>query len=101
MAHPSVTLSSLSAALEVYDHIIRPFSQEVQRRSRETGRLYELYRLGWEGVSAKQSRNGEYPPELLSAMADTYEEETKWVTEIGSIMDDREKAVRMVEHLTA
>ena len=96
-----MTLTNLPDALKIYDAIRRPFATEVQRRSRDTARLFQLFRLGWENVTAEQSMVGEYPPELLDAMGPTYEEETKWFTQTGNVAKDVDKALKMVEELAA
>ena len=95
-----MNLSNLSAALTVYDAIRRPFSQQVQQRSRDTGRLHQLLRQGWENLTPEQSRAGEYPRDMLTRLGETYEIESMWVAETSSIMEDQKKAMRMVEELT-
>ena len=51
LAHPSVTLANLPAALTVYDDVRRPFSQNVQQGSDRNGMNYQLLRIGWENIS--------------------------------------------------
>ena len=71
----------------------------MQRRSRQTGLLYDLLRPGWEDVTVEESAAGGFPAEKLALIGDTYEKELKWVME-GSILEDRDRAIKMVEQLT-
>ena len=98
LAQPSVTLASLTTVLQVYDTVRRPFSQGVQQGSKGNGMLYHLLRVGWEDVAEEQSTSGTYPRELLSKLGDAIEMETSWVGS-ATIMEDRERAIEMLEKL--
>ncbi|KAI0764161.1 FAD/NAD-P-binding domain-containing protein [Trametes elegans] len=95
LAHPGVTLTNVARVLEVYDRIRRPAAQEVQRRSRANGMLYELCAGGWEGVSKDQSRAGGFPQEVLGELGRRIEREMDWMLS-GSVKVGREEAVEMV-----
>ena len=102
LAHPSVTTSTLPSALRIYDDLRRPISQEMLRRSRETGRLHQLLRLGWEDISEARSAAGEYPRELLTRVAESYDKEGIWVVaDSESVMADRDRALSLVGQLKA
>ncbi|PIL34409.1 hypothetical protein GSI_03184 [Ganoderma sinense ZZ0214-1] len=99
-AHPSVTLANLPAALTVYDEVRRPFSQGVQKGSENFRLYYQLRRLGWEDVSAEDSRAGRYPRELLSLIAKEIEKQGEWA--IGtSILSERDGVVERLAALSA
>ena len=42
LTHPSVTRESIPRALKIYEKIRLPHGNDVQRRSRENGKLYEF-----------------------------------------------------------
>nr|VWP01621.1 Uncharacterized protein [Ganoderma boninense] len=98
LAHPSVTLATLPAALAVYDAVRRPFSQEVQKGSENNGRNYQLRRAGWEDVSAEDSRAGRYPRELLDVLAEEIRTQVQWSRE-SSILGEREGVVERLAAL--
>ena len=101
LAHPSVKLADLPAALKAYDTVRRPFSLGVQESSRRGGLLHDLLRDGWETVTVEESAAGTYPPELFELLSETYEKEFRWVAETSSIHDDRDRAVKMLASLRA
>lgn len=43
LSHPYTTIHTLPQALKVYEAVRLPHGNEVQRRSRETGHLYEFH----------------------------------------------------------
>ncbi|RPD58219.1 FAD/NAD(P)-binding domain-containing protein [Lentinus tigrinus ALCF2SS1-7] len=98
LSHPNVTLSNLFEALKIHDGLRRPFSQGIQRRSQMTGYLYHLHRLGWEHITGEQSAAGDYPREMLGKIGDELESAMGWAIN-ESIMDDREKALKLLEKL--
>ncbi|KAM5540110.1 hypothetical protein V8D89_006250 [Ganoderma adspersum] len=100
LAHPSVTVANLPAALEVYDDVRRSFSQRVQCGSDENGMNYQLRRAGWEDVSAEDSRAGQYPRELLDALAGEFQKLRVWAGE-ANILSEREGVVKRLAALSA
>ena len=70
----------------------------MQHLSDENGHAYQLRRAGWEGVTPEQSAAGGFPMERLASVADLLERAGEWSL-YGSIMQDRDRAVRMVEEL--
>ncbi|KAH9939003.1 FAD/NAD-P-binding domain-containing protein [Epithele typhae] len=81
LAHPLVTSQNISVALEIYDTVRRPFSQDIARRSRESTRLYLLDRLGWEN---------------LQPIGRMIEDDMGWV-HATRIEHDEERAMQMVQ----
>ncbi|PIL34424.1 hypothetical protein GSI_03199 [Ganoderma sinense ZZ0214-1] len=100
LAHPSVTLNNLPAALAVYDDVQRPFSQSVLHGSDRNGMNFQLRRAGWENVSAEDSKAGRYAPELLAAVGEEVIKQVKWAYETN-IEDDRARVVERVAALVA
>ena len=96
LSQPTVTRDTVTRALAVYDAVRRPFAQEVQRLSDEHGRIYHLRRLGWEELSAEQSAAGEYTPDMLRKIEKAIAHGAQWTLE-GSAMEERDKALRMLE----
>ncbi|KAH9921689.1 FAD/NAD(P)-binding domain-containing protein [Epithele typhae] len=95
LSQPGVSRATLPEALEVYDALRRPVSQDVHRRSRQTGHTINLERAGWENVSAAESARGGFPKEMLDRVGAAIEEEMAWVG-ASSIMDDHARACEMV-----
>ncbi len=102
LAHASVTLSNLPAALKIYDAVRRPFSQGVQKRSDWNGMTYQLRRegSGWEGVSEEDSRAGRYPRERLEVIAEEVRAQMGWQFET-TMEDDRARLTEMLKGLSA
>ena len=70
----------------------------MQHLSDENGHAYQLRHAGWEGVTPEQSAGGGFPMERLASVADLLERAGEWSL-YGSIMEDRDRAVKMVEEL--
>ncbi|PIL34400.1 hypothetical protein GSI_03175 [Ganoderma sinense ZZ0214-1] len=100
LAHPSVTLANLPAALAVYDDVRRPFSQGVRKGSQRNGMNYQLRRMGWENVSAEDSRVGRYPRELLRVLGEEVGKQIEWLRST-SILGEREGVVERLAALSA
>ena len=100
LAHPSVTVANLPAALAVYDDVRRPFSQRVQCGSDENGTNYQLRRVGWEDVSVEDSRAGRYPRELLDAVSGEFQKLTVWAGDVN-ILSEREGVEKRLAALSA
>ena len=100
LAHPSVTVANLPAALAVYDDVRRPFSQRVQCGSNENGMNYQLRRVGWEDVSVEDSRAGNYPCELLDAVSGEFQKLTVWAGDVN-ILSEREGVEKRLAALPA
>ena len=100
LSQPSVTHTTLPAALQVYDVVRRPFAQTVQERSRENGDISHLRRCGWEDVSAAQSAAGGFPREKLVRVGQEIDKMMNWAID-GTITEDRERAITLVKELTA
>ncbi len=100
LAHPSVTLANLPAALKVYDDVRRPFSQSVQEGSNRNGMNYHLRRAGWEDISKEDSSAGRYPPELVGRLGEELVKQTGWMFE-SSILDERASVEKRLVALSA
>ena len=100
LSQPSVTHTTLPAALQAYDDVRRPFAQTVQERSRENGDISHLRRCGWEDVSAAQSAAGGFPREKLVRVGEEIDKMMNWAID-GTITEDRERAITLVKELTA
>ncbi|KAH8111735.1 hypothetical protein DFH11DRAFT_575240 [Phellopilus nigrolimitatus] len=97
LAHPLTTLESLPAALKVYEEIRLPHGNDVQPRSRVTGKLYEFadprfanLNLGG-GTTASESDVAK-----LRKIGDAIVENWKWAW-TTDIEDDRKKAIALLE----
>ncbi|PIL34307.1 hypothetical protein GSI_03082 [Ganoderma sinense ZZ0214-1] len=100
LAHDSVTLETLPQALNIYDTIRRPFSQNVQRGSDEAGSMYHLHELGWDKVSVGESAAGSYSKDMIDVLGKGLEEKLDWVMR-GDFMETRVKAMGMLESTSA
>ncbi|TFK94532.1 FAD/NAD(P)-binding domain-containing protein [Polyporus arcularius HHB13444] len=98
LSHPSVKLSNVSKALKIHDELRRSFAHGVQLASQQNADLYHLYRLGWEHITAAQSSKGDYPREMLDAIGDELESAMRWALH-GSILEDQQKALKLLEQL--
>ena len=96
LAHPSVTRDNVHFALQVYEEIRRPFSQEVQTHSREAGLLFSLDAGGLEKYSLEESRAGAIDTEILEALIRKENELADWA-ENTSLGPDVQRAKELVE----
>ena len=94
-----MTVETLPAALRIYDTLRRPFSQDVLRRSRMNGLLYQLNTLGWEEVTSEQSASGGFPFERLAEIGQALRRQFDWSL-TTSIMQERQQAIEMAKGLT-
>ncbi|KAH8111716.1 FAD/NAD-binding domain-containing protein [Phellopilus nigrolimitatus] len=97
LAHPLTTLASIPAALKVYETVRLPHANDVQRRSRENGKLYEFadprfadLNLGGGTISSEPD------PQTLWKLGDAIFENWKWAW-TTDIEDDRKKAIALLE----
>jgi len=79
LAQPSITPATLGLALQIYDCVRRPFAQDVERRSRYTGMLYEFNGAGCEVFTEEESAAGLIPQEKLDETALEIDNMFKWV----------------------
>jgi len=96
LAQPSITPATLGSVLQIYDRIRRPFSQEVQRRSRYTGMLYEFNGDGCEAITEEESAAGVIPMEKLDEIALDIDSMMEWMA-ASSIINERKEAVAILE----
>ncbi|KAL6301495.1 FAD/NAD(P)-binding domain-containing protein, partial [Sparassis latifolia] len=95
LGHPSVTRTTVNHALHVYDAIRRPFAQDVQRRSRNTGILYQLNGADCQTLSEEDSASGAVPLEKLEGVAHAIDGMMNWMG-VGSAMTERSRALNML-----
>ena len=100
LSHPSITLKTLHQGLKTYDDVRRPFSQEVQGFSDQTGALYHLEKAGWEGISAEDSMAGRYPAGMVAELGETLKKKLSWVYD-GEVTKGRDQAVGLLESALA
>ena len=99
LAHAKTTRSTLPEALKVYEAVRLPHANDVQRRSRRNGRLFELMteELGSvpDPVLSLDSEEDENVAKLRQfGDAITENWEWAWKTDVD---DDLERALRMLE----
>ncbi|EKM51434.1 uncharacterized protein PHACADRAFT_200263 [Phanerochaete carnosa HHB-10118-sp] len=94
LADPLASPATLPHILRAYDRVRRPFSEDVLRRSYETGAAYCFQRGTLADVSVADSVSGKITPEDLKALNDHVNEllEWTWKTSSGS---DRSEALEM------
>ncbi|CCL98472.1 uncharacterized protein FIBRA_00470 [Fibroporia radiculosa] len=99
LSQPTVTLETLPQALQVYDAIRRPFSQNVQAMSRITGTVYDLNDkvveelVGHDGISKPLSVNE------LEILGQKVEDLMSWLRST-SALDERAAALEMLKTLS-
>ena len=92
---PEINAQTLSLALQVYDEVRRPFSQEVIRRSYETGQLYFMESGKMGNVSSEHSAAAHFPPEALNAQAQDLKAAFHWSS--GNVPYDPDEVVNTFE----
>ena len=99
LAHPLTTLETLPAALKVYEAIRLPHGIDVQRRSRENGKLYEFSEprfahldLGTAGNDQQEAVDVGKLWESGHAAAENWQ--WAWTTDID---DDKDRAIKLLE----
>ena len=83
-------------ALKVYDEIRRPIAHEVQRRSREAGRVVSLNGESLADVPAEASGMGLISIEKLKALDRELNEISRW-TWTSDALRDQVKAVEIFQ----
>ncbi|KAH8111730.1 FAD/NAD-binding domain-containing protein [Phellopilus nigrolimitatus] len=97
LAHPLTTLESLPAALKVYEAIRLPHANDVQRRSRENGKLYEFTDPRFADLDLGDgATSSESDMQTLRKIGDAIFENWKWAW-TTDIEDDRKKATALLE----
>jgi len=100
LAQPETTTKTLPTALQVYDEIRRPFSQDIQCRSLAAGQLGTLNNAELLDVTEDQSFAGGISLDALKRVDAELEELYDW-TWTTSAMDDRDRAVKLLKEKLA
>ncbi|KZT63440.1 FAD/NAD(P)-binding domain-containing protein [Daedalea quercina L-15889] len=98
LAHPHATRQTLPRVLQIYDNIRRPFSQDIIRRSRTCGMLYD-YMLSPSVLADIVDLSGvarDSPADDLARRSSTTQHLLLWARDT-SILDDRDKALRALD----
>ncbi|KLO14906.1 FAD/NAD(P)-binding domain-containing protein [Schizopora paradoxa] len=93
--HPSFSAKNISRALEVYDKVRRPIAEEVARRSRLNGMMYEL------NASYDDRAGGLSREERLLNLARSIEElhDWEWTSRDADILQDGDQQVSLALRL--
>ncbi|EKM51447.1 uncharacterized protein PHACADRAFT_187949 [Phanerochaete carnosa HHB-10118-sp] len=94
LADPLASPETLPHILHAYDRVRRPFSQDVLRRSYESGTTYCFQRGAFAGVSVADSANGKITLESLEALNGHINELLEWTWKTSS-GGDRSEASKM------
>ncbi|EKM51446.1 uncharacterized protein PHACADRAFT_263582 [Phanerochaete carnosa HHB-10118-sp] len=94
LADPLASPATLPHILRAYDHVRRPFSQEILRRSYECGAAYYFQRGAFADVPVPDSASGKIAPESLKALSDHINELLEWTWKTSSD-GDRSEALEM------
>ncbi|KAH8105384.1 hypothetical protein BXZ70DRAFT_1004888 [Cristinia sonorae] len=92
LARPETTRETLPVALQVYDEIRRPFSQDILRRSYETGQIYYLQSRRLKDVTAEDSAAGDVTADTLENLCGDLREIFRW-TWSTAVTSDCDQAV--------
>ncbi|TCD71096.1 hypothetical protein EIP91_000190 [Steccherinum ochraceum] len=95
LARPETTRETLPIALQTYDEIRRPFSQDILRRSYETGQIYYLQSRRMKDVTAESSANGSVSTETLEGLCGDLREAFRW-TWSTAVTSDCDQAVDLL-----
>ncbi len=75
---PEISLKTLPLALKVYDEIRRPRSQEILRRSLDTGGLYFMQKGRMGEVFKEESATAKFPAGALEEHAEDLRAAFQW-----------------------
>ncbi|EMD35773.1 hypothetical protein CERSUDRAFT_95996 [Gelatoporia subvermispora B] len=95
LAHPGITMKTLPVALQVYNEIRRPFVQEVQRKSRESGLLLQFNTADFSKFTAEESALGAIDASAVDTVGRRQEELTAWFDDT-SLQADVERAKELL-----
>lgn len=94
LADPRATKDTIPRVLRAYDHVRRPFSQDIVRRSQKSGMLCCFQEGQLKDVSTEDSAAGKVPLDRLEALRSDVAELSEW-TWATSAMGDRGEAVQL------
>ena len=95
LSRPEISRDTLPVALHVYDEIRRPFSQEILRRSYETGQIYYLQNRRMKDVTAESSAAGCVSTDALEGLCGDLRDMFRW-TWSTAVTSDCDQAVELL-----
>ena len=98
LADSLASTATLPYVLYAYDHVRRPFSQDILRRSFETGATYCFQRGALADVSVADSAGAKVAMEDLKVLSDRASELLEWTWKTSS-EKDRDEAVEIFHGL--
>ncbi|OCH91533.1 FAD/NAD(P)-binding domain-containing protein [Obba rivulosa] len=100
LAHPMVTLETLPLALQVYDEIRRPFAQDIQKKSRESGLLIQFNTPDFAKYTVNESAAGGIGADVVEEIGKRQRELSEW-SDNTSLIDDVERAKGLLDERMA
>ncbi len=94
LTHPSMTRESIPRALKIYEKVRLPHANEIQRRSRENGRLYEFVPSEQHPHLSAGANNADVD-QLVKDIVDVAVENWKWAW-TTDVETEKEEAIRML-----
>lgn len=91
LSNPLTTLEMIPVALEIYDTIRRPLGNDVQARSAQQGRYYELSAEEFGDLAGESS-----PTERVKELAKAVNDNMSWVWKTEASLD-RTRALDLLE----
>lgn len=99
LARPDVTTANVSAALQVYDEIRRPFTQTISELARRRGQLHHLTAPQFADITPELSATGEaLTMDQLWEVGKTMQELRDW-QDGSSVAEDVEGAMQRLDQI--
>ena len=95
LASPRVTLAHIPAVLRIYERVRLPFANDILRRGREVGLMYEFNASGYYDDS---STTQEHEREELDALGDAIRKmwEWQWTESVDTLWTQAERDLEML-----
>ncbi len=101
LGRPDITKTNVSAALQVYDRIRRPFTQTISDLARKRGQLHHLTAPQFADLTPELSATGEaLPMEQLWEVGKTIQELRDW-QDGSSVAEDVAGAMQRLNRILA
>lgn len=95
LTHPSMTREKIPQALKIYEKVRLPHANEIQRKSRENGKLYEfVFSEQYPHLSAGAKTAD--PDQLVKEIVDVAKENWQWAW-TTDVETEKEEAIRLLE----